>query len=195
LLCELLVGDPLAWVAVWVLEVQIVLLDILLVELAGSNIHSNVDLASVTSLLNGLGDELKSLLSSLNIWCDTTLVSDVASGLSVLLLCKTLEDLVNLSTLAKGLSEGWGRARKVSSRSVFWSTRGNARVNLRRNDHELLESKTSTGMGSIFCQPATRNLSFICIPSVENVHEWDRENVRLLGTGKVGNVGVEWNLL
>lgn len=32
-------------------------------------------------------------------------------------------------------------------------------------------------------------------PSVEDVHEWDWENIWLLGTGKVGDVGVERNLL
>ena len=33
------------------------------------------------------------------------------------------------------------------------------------------------------------------IPSIENVHEWDWKDIWLLGTGKVGNVSVEWNLL
>ena len=32
-------------------------------------------------------------------------------------------------------------------------------------------------------------------PSVKDVHEWDWENVWLLGSGKVGNVGVEWDTL
>ena len=32
-------------------------------------------------------------------------------------------------------------------------------------------------------------------PAVENVHEGNRKDVRLLGAGEIGNVGVERNLL
>jgi hypothetical protein len=53
------------------------------------------------------------------------------------------------------------------------------RRNLRRDDHELLESETATGVGA----------------TVENVHEGNGENVRLLGAGKVGDVGVEGDTL
>ena len=108
---ELLVGDPLGGVAVGVLEVKIVLLLGLLVELAGGNIHGNAHLAGVSGLLDGLGDEVKGLLSGLNIGGNTTLVADVAGGLAVLLLGKTLESLVDLSTLAHGLGEGGGNAK------------------------------------------------------------------------------------
>ena len=33
------------------------------------------------------------------------------------------------------------------------------------------------------------------LPSIENVHEGDREHIWLLGAGEVGDVGVERNLL
>mgnify|MGYP005989629891 CR=1 FL=1 len=102
---KLLVGDPLGRVAVGVLEVEVVLLLVGLVEFAGGNIHGDLDLASVASLLDGLGDQLESLIGSLNIGSDTTLVTDVASGLAVLLLGESLELLVDLSTLAEGLGE------------------------------------------------------------------------------------------
>lgn len=47
------------------------------------------------------------------------------------------------------------------------------------------------------CQQTNLQFSELpdCLPSVKNVHEWDRENVRLLGSGKVGNVSVEWDTL
>jgi len=103
---KLLVGEPLGGVGVRVLEVKVVLLGIDLVELAGGNVHGDLDLAGVASLLDGLGDEVKSLLGGLNIRSDTTLVTDVTSGLAVLLLGESLELLVDLSTLAESLGEG-----------------------------------------------------------------------------------------
>lgn len=105
---ELLVGEPLALVAVWVLEVKIVLLLLDLVELAGRNIHGDLDLASVASLLDGLGDEVESLLGSLNIGGNTALVTDVSGRLSVGLLGEALELLVDFRSLAHGLGEGGG---------------------------------------------------------------------------------------
>lgn len=102
---ELLVGDPLGRVGLGVLEVKIVLLLVLLVELAGGDVHGDLHLAGVASLLNGIGNELESLLGGLDIGSNTTLVTDVASGLAVSLLGKTLERLVDLSTLAESLGE------------------------------------------------------------------------------------------
>lgn len=109
---ELLVCDPLGWVAIGVLEVQVVLLGILLVELAGGNVHGDVHLSGVASSLNGLSNELESLLGSLNIRSNTTLVSNVARRLAVLLLGKGLQVVVDLSTLAQGLGERWCGARE-----------------------------------------------------------------------------------
>lgn len=103
---KLLVGEPLGGVGFGVLEVEVVLLLLDLVELAGGNVHGDLDLASVASLLDGLGDEVKGLLGGLNIGSDTTLVTDVTSGLTVLLLGERLELLVDLSTLAESLGEG-----------------------------------------------------------------------------------------
>lgn len=103
---QLLVGEPLGGVAVGVLEVKVVLLGVGLVELARGNIHSDVDLAGVTGLLDGLGDQVESLLGGLDIGGNTTLVTDVTGRLAVLLLGQSLELLVDLSTLAKTLREG-----------------------------------------------------------------------------------------
>ena len=102
---QLLVGEPLGGVAVGVLEVKVVLLDVTLVELAGGNVQSNVNLASVASLLNGSSDEVESLLSGLNVGGNTTLVTNVTSRLAVLLLGQSLKLVVDLSTLAEGLGE------------------------------------------------------------------------------------------
>ena len=102
----MLVGEPLGGVAVRVLEVQVVFLSIGLVEFAGGDIQGDLDVAGVASLLNGLGDQVQSLLGGLDIRSDTTLVTDVAGGLAVLLLSEGLELVVNLSTLTKTLGEG-----------------------------------------------------------------------------------------
>ena len=102
---ELLVCKPLALVAVGVLEVKVVLLLIGLVELAGCNIHGDLDLASVASLLDGLGDEVERLLGGLNVRGNTTLVTDVSGGLAVGLLGEGLELLVNFGTLTHSLRE------------------------------------------------------------------------------------------
>jgi hypothetical protein len=103
---KLLVGDPLGLIGVGVLEVKVVLLLVGLVELRGGNVHGDLDLASVAGLLNGVGDEVKSLLSGLNIGSNTALVTDVAGRLTVPLLGEGLQLLVHLSTLAHGLGEG-----------------------------------------------------------------------------------------
>ena len=50
---------------------------------------------------------------------------------------------------------------------------------IRRHNHELLESKTTTSMGT----------------TVKDVHEWDREDVGLLCACEVGDVGVKRNPL
>lgn len=102
---KLLVGEPLGGVALGVLEIQVVLLGVGLVELAGGNVKGNLDLAGVAGLLNGVGDQVESLLGSLNVGGNTTLVTNVTSGLAVLLLGERLELVVDLSTLTEGLRE------------------------------------------------------------------------------------------
>jgi hypothetical protein len=173
---KLLVGEPLGRVALGVLEVKIVLLSIDLVELAGGNVHGDLHLASVTGLLDGLGDEVQSLLGSLNIRGDTTLVTDVASGLAVLLLGESLELVVDLGTLAESLREG-GSSAIVSSVPLL--QRISKQQDLRGNNHELLEGKTATGVGA----------------TVQDVLEGDGQDEGLLGSGKVGDVSVEGNTL
>ncbi|KAL2290733.1 hypothetical protein FJTKL_14732 [Diaporthe vaccinii] len=155
---ELLVGDPLGGVRVGVLEVQVVLLLVNLVELGRGDVHGNVHLAGVASLLDGVGDELEGLLGGLDIGGNTTLISDVAGGLAVLLLGQALQLLVDLSTPAQGLGEG----RSVGG-----------------DDHELLEGQAATGVRT----------------AVEDVHERNRQDVGLLGSGEVGDVSVQRDAL
>lgn len=57
------------------LEVKVVLA--LLVELGRSNVKTDLDLAGVTSLLDGLGKELKRLLSTGDVRGETTLITNV----------------------------------------------------------------------------------------------------------------------
>lgn len=53
------------------------------------------------------------------------------------------------------------------------------RENVRRNDHELLESHAATSVGA----------------TVQDVHEGNGQNVGLLGAGQVGDVSVERDTL
>ena len=72
---KLLARDPLGGVGVGVLEVKIVLA--LLVELGRSNIESDLNLALVTGLLDGLGEELKGLIGTRDVGGETSLVTNV----------------------------------------------------------------------------------------------------------------------
>ena len=86
---ELLTSEPLGGVGVGVLlvscdsfpdrpaylEVKIVLA--LLVELGGSDIETDLDLSSVTGLLDGLSKELEGLLGTRDVGGETSLVTDV----------------------------------------------------------------------------------------------------------------------
>lgn len=150
----------------WWILTQIVLLSILLVELAGSNIHGDLDLSGVSGLRNGIGDQVKSLLSGLNIWSNTSLITDVSGRLTVSLLGERLELLVNLSSLSHGLLESWGGG---------W------------DDHELLEGETSTGVGTTVENVLERNWENVRLlgsREVGNVSvEWDT----LLGGTSLSN--------
>ena len=86
---ELLTSEPLGGVRVGVLrvsyelilgkaaylEVKVVLA--LLVELGGSDIETDLDLASVAGLLDGLGKELEGFLGTRNIGGETSLITNV----------------------------------------------------------------------------------------------------------------------
>lgn len=72
---QLNTGDPLGGVGVGVFEVQVVLA--IFVELGGGDVESNLNLALVSSLLDGLREKLKRLLSTGDIGGETTLITDV----------------------------------------------------------------------------------------------------------------------
>lgn len=122
---KLLTGLPQRLVGVGVLEVKVVLVGLLVVELGRSGINGDLDLAGVTSGGNGLGDEVKSLLGSLNIGGNTTLVTDVAGGGTVLLLGELLELVVDLGSGSERLGEGG---------------------ELGGSNHELLDSESASGV-------------------------------------------------
>lgn len=149
---ELLTGKPLGGVRVGVLEacqpdfdhcwrdasahleVKVVLA--VLEELRGSNIKTDLDLASVTSLLDGLGKEVEGLLSTRDIGGETTLVTDVGRVNTVLLGDDLLQGVVGLRTHLHGLSEAG-------------STSG--------EKHELLEGKGITSVGTTVDDVEGRN--------------------------------------
>ncbi len=72
---ELDTRDPLCGVRVGVFEVQVVLA--LLVELGRRDIKSNLDLALVSSLLDGLGEKFEGLFGSGDVGCKSTFVTNV----------------------------------------------------------------------------------------------------------------------
>ena len=74
---ELDASEPLGGIGVGVLEVEVVLP--FLVELGGSNIESDLDLALITGLLNGLTEELKRLFCSGHVGGESSLVANIDS--------------------------------------------------------------------------------------------------------------------
>lgn len=116
---KLLASEVLGGVRVGVLEVKVVLA--VLVELGRGNVKTNLDLASVAGSLDGLGEELESLLGTRDVRSEATLVTDVDGVNAVLLDDDLLEDVVGLGTDLHGLSESGSASGK---------------------EHELLEGKS-----------------------------------------------------
>ena len=127
LIGQLLIRNPLGRIAVGILEIEIVLFDIRLVELARRHVDTNVDLARVPGLLDGTGNDVESLFGRVNIGRHTTLITDIARRRAILLLDQGLELVIDLGTLAKSLGEGWSRVG---------------------NDHEFLEGQPTTGVAT-----------------------------------------------
>lgn len=131
---QLLTSEPLGLVGVRVLEVQVVLA--VLEELGGGNVQSDANLALVTSLVNGRDNQVQGLLGGVKVRSDTTLVTDVTSGQTVLLLGQGLQGVVDLRAVSHGLGEG---------RSASWG------------NHEFLESQGATGVGATVQDVLERN--------------------------------------
>jgi hypothetical protein len=72
---KLYASDPLAWIRVGVLEVQIVFA--LLVKFRGSDVQSNLDLPLIARFLDSLGQELERFFSTRNVGSEATLVTDI----------------------------------------------------------------------------------------------------------------------
>ena len=120
---ELSTRDPLAWVRVGVLEVQVVLA--LLVEFRAGDVKRDVHAALVASHLDSIDQQVKRLVSRLEVRSKATLVTDVGSVNAVLALNDLLERVVHLRADLNRLSERLG-------------TRG--------HNHELLEGQGVTGV-------------------------------------------------
>jgi hypothetical protein len=74
---ELDTSEPLCGVGIGVLEVEVVLA--ILVELGGGNIESDLDLALITGLLDGLAEELKRLVCARHVGGESSLITNVDS--------------------------------------------------------------------------------------------------------------------
>lgn len=102
-----LVGrQPLGLVALGVLEVQIVLA--IPVELRGSHIHADLDLAGVASLGDGVADQAQGLLVRLNVGGEATLIAHSGGIQTELGLDNVLQMMVHLGAHLHGLGKAGG---------------------------------------------------------------------------------------
>jgi len=76
---KLLVGKPFALVAIRILEIKIVFAGILFVKLASRDVHGNIDFSGISSFLDSLDNEIQSLFCTLDIWRNTSLVTNISS--------------------------------------------------------------------------------------------------------------------
>jgi len=124
---ELDTSEPLRGIGIGVLKVEIVLALVALVKLRGGDIESDLDLALVTSLLDGLAEELKRFICARHVWGKSSLIANIDSVDSVFVTDNFFQGVVSLSTNPHGLSEGG---------SSNWK------------QHELLEGEFVSGMGA-----------------------------------------------
>ena len=68
-------GDPLAWIRVGVLKVQVVFA--ILVKFGGSDIQGNLDLSLIAGFLDSLGQKLERFVSARNVGSEATLVTNI----------------------------------------------------------------------------------------------------------------------
>merc|ERR1719240_1843304 len=109
-----------------VLEVQVVLLDVRFPELRRGDVSAKLHLVFVARLLNGLHQNVESLVVVLHRDREATLIAHVASILAILLLRDGLQVMVDLRADLHGLLEGAGANRQ---------------------DHELLACEAVAGVG------------------------------------------------
>ena len=84
------------------------------------------------------------------------------------------------------------------------------KINLRRDNHEFLESQTATSVGAALIismwsdlllpkekeeKKKERGQQWLYLPSIKHVQEGDGQDVGLFGTGEIGDVGVERDAL
>mmetsp|Transcript_62194 Transcript_62194/g.133730 ORF Transcript_62194/g.133730 Transcript_62194/m.133730 type:complete len:354 (+) Transcript_62194:722-1783(+) len=110
-----------------VLEIQIILLGVRIVELRGGHVCADLDLPLMAGFLDGIHEHVKSLVVVLDAGSEASLISDVASILTIPLFDHALEGVVDLGTNDHSLFEGGG-------------THG--------EDHELLASKPVAGVAA-----------------------------------------------
>lgn len=153
-----------------------------IIELTGSNIEADVDSSPVACVPNGLLNDLESVVLVSELWgAESTLVSDVASGLAELALQKLGKGVVALNTHLEGLGERLGSG---------WQ------------DHELLHFETVSSVSSSVDDVEGWNWSDVLVGSLSSeasqvLVERDAVGVSTSsGSGKGhGQDGVGTNLL
>ena len=101
---------------------QVVVSSLRVVELASSSIKSNINLAGMSSISDGLLDELKSVIFITDLGCaESSLVTNVGGSLSVLLLQQSMQGVVGLSSVSKGFLERVGSSREYHELLNFQS--------------------------------------------------------------------------
>lgn len=170
----MLVREPLALITIRVLEVEVIFLLVGLVELARGDVQGDLDLAGISGLFNGVGDQVESLFGGLDVGCNTSLIPNVAGRLAVLGLGEGFQFVIYLRTLAQGLGERRGGTMEISIDNPWMDVGA-----LPWDNHKFLKSQTATSMG----------------PTIKHILERNGEDIWLLSAGKVGNVGVEGDTL
>ncbi|TMW49879.1 hypothetical protein DOY81_005060 [Sarcophaga bullata] len=103
-------GQPLGFVAVGVLEIQIV--GTILEEFRCGNIHADFNLAGVTAQSDGIDDKTQGFLVGLNVGCKTTFITDSGSIQTEFILDDLFQVMVDFRANFHGFGEAGGTGRQ-----------------------------------------------------------------------------------
>lgn len=161
---QLLTGQVGSGVRVGVLKVKVVFA--ILVEFRGGAVHADLNLAGVTSLLDGSDEQLETFLVVLDVGGETTFVTDVGGILTVLVLDDVLESVVDFRAHLHGLREGLGAGGQ---------------------NHEFLHGKLVTSVGATVDDVESRDRKNEGLLGASQVSQVDVERNTLLASTSLGN--------